>query len=112
MNFYDKIYELAKSLKETNEYKEYIKLKTELKADSKTYDMIKDFKEKQKEQQIKYINGQEVTKEEQDNMQNLYSILIQNEKARSLLECEMRINVLLADMQKIMGEAITEIVEF
>lgn len=112
MNFYDKIHELARSLKETNEYKEYIKLKDELKSDSATYNMIKDFKEKQTEHQIKYLNGQEVTKEEQDNMQNLYSILIQNEKARTLLECEMKINVLLADMQKIMGDAIKEIVEF
>lgn len=112
MNFHDKVYELARCLKETNEYKEYIKLKTELKTDAKTYDMIKDFKDKQKEQQIKYINGQEVTKEEQDNMQNLYSILIQNEKVRSLLECEMKINVLLADMQKIMGDSIKEIVDF
>lgn len=112
MNFYDKMHELARCLKETKEYKDYINLKNELKLDDKSYGMIKDFKEKQREQQIKYLNGQEVTKEEQEAMQNLYSILIQNEKARKLLECEMKINVLLADMQKIMGEAIKEIVEF
>ena len=73
---------------------------------------MKDFKDKQREHQVKYINGQEINKEEQQNMQNLYSILIQDEKIRKLLECEMKIDVLLADMQKIMGEAVKEIVEF
>ena len=74
--------------------------------------MLKDFKEKQKDHQLKYINGQDISKEEQDAMQNLYSIIIQNESIRKMLECEMRVNVLLADMQKVMGEAIKEIVEF
>ena len=112
MNFYDKIHELTRALKETEEYKKYIALKKELKTDEKKYNMVKDFKDKQRMHQIKYINGQEVTKEEQDEMQNLYSIIIQDEKIRTLLECEMKIDVFLADMQKILGEAIKEIVEF
>lgn len=112
MNFYDKVHELTRALKETNEYKEYMELKKELKINEEKYKMVKDFKDKQRAHQVKYINGQEVTKEEQESMQNLYSILIQDEKIRKLLECEMRIDVLLADMQKIMGEAVKEIVEF
>lgn len=112
MNFYDKIHELSKALKETQEYKEYIRLKNELKLDEKKYNMVKDFKEKQKEHQVKYLNGQEISKEDQAAMQNLYSILIQDEKIRSLLENEMKIDVFLADMQKIMGDALKEIVEF
>ncbi len=112
MNFYDKIHELTRALKETNEYKEYMELKKELKKDEKKYNMVKDFKDKQRDHQVKYINGQTVSKEEQESMQNLYSILIQDEKIRKLLECEMKIDVFLADMQKIMGEAIKEIVEF
>ena len=112
MNFYDKVHELARCLKETQEYKEYIKLKNELKSDTTNYNMLKDFKEKQKEHQMMYISGKEIAKEQQDEMQNLYSILIQNEKIRKLLESEMKIDVMLADMQKIMGDAIKEIVEF
>lgn len=112
MNFYDKIHELARALKDTEEYKEYIKLKNELKSDEKKYNMVKDFKEKQREHQVKYLSGKDVSKDEQENMQNLYSILIQDEKIRKLLESEMKIDVFLADMQKIMGEAIKEIVEF
>lgn len=112
MNFYDKIHELVKSFKETNEYKEFIELKEAIVNDEKTYSMLKDFKEKQKSHQIEYINTGKMNEDSQKELQNLYSILIQNADARKLLECEMRLDILLADMQKIVGEGIKEIVEF
>lgn len=110
--FYDKVHELVRELKESDEYKSYMKLKEELKSDDKVYNMIKDFKKKQEEHQLNYINGKDMSDEELKQMQNLYSILIQNEKARLLLESEMKINVMLADMNKIIGEGIKEIVDF
>ena len=45
-------------------------------------------------------------------MENLYSIVIQNEECRKLLECEMKINIILADLEKSMGEAIEELLKF
>ena len=47
MNFYDKVYELVRCFKETEEYKNYIELKKEIKKENKTADMLKEFKEKQ-----------------------------------------------------------------
>ena len=52
--------------------------------------------------------GQNVQKE----LENLYSILIQNDSIRTFFESEIRLNVLLADMNKIIGEGIQDIVEF
>ena len=112
MNFYDNINNLVSSFKKTEEYTEYLKLKESLKSNSDTYNMLKDFKDKQNEMQIAYINGQEVTKEKQEEMENLYSIIIQNEECRKILECEMKINIILADLQKVMGEAIEELIKF
>lgn len=112
MNFYDNINNLVASFKKTEEYTEYMKLKESLKSNQDTYKMLKDFKDKQNEVQITYLNGQEVTKEKQQEMENLYSIVIQNEECRKLLECEMKINIILADLQKAMGEAIEELVKF
>lgn len=110
--FYDKVHELVRELKDTEEYKEYIKLKNELKNDSKLYEMLKDFKKKQEEHQLNYINGKEMSEDQLKQMQNLYSLIIQNETSRKLLETEMRLNVMLADMNKIVGEGLKEIVEF
>lgn len=112
MNFYDKVHELVKSFKETNEYKEYMELKAEISKDDKTFKMVKDFKEKQQAHQIEYMNTGKMNEDKQKELQNLYSILIKNESAKSLFECEIRLDVLLADMQKIVAEGIKDIIEF
>ena len=112
MNFYDNINNLVDAFKKTPEYTEYMQLKENLKSNEKTYEMLKNFKEKQSEVQISYINGQEVSKEKQEEMENLYSIVAQNSDCRRILECEMKINIILADLQKSMGEAIEELVKF
>ena len=112
MNFYDKIHETVRAFRQTEEFKEFLKLKEEIKKDEKLYAMLKDFKDKQKEHQMKYLSGNKIEESETQNMQNLYSIIVQNEKARKLLECEMKLDVMLADLQKIIGDGIKEIVEF
>ena len=112
MNFYDKVHEMVRAFKDTPEFREYIDLKNKLKEEKDAYDRLKDFKERQKNYQMEYIGGKEQSKEKLDEMQNLYSIVIQSETSRKLLENEMKINVMLADMQKIIGDALKDIVDF
>lgn len=112
MNFYDKVHEMVRAFKDTPEFREYVELKNKLKEEKDAYDRLKDFKERQKNYQMEYIDGKEQSKEKLDEMQNLYSIVIQNETSRKLLENEMKINVMLADMQKIIGDALKDIVDF
>ena len=112
MNFYDKVHEMVRAFKDTTEFREYVELKNKLKEEKDAYDRLKDFKERQKNYQMEYIDGKEQSKEKLDEMQNLYSIIIQNETSRKLLENEMKINVMLADMQKIIGDALKDIVDF
>ena len=112
MNFYDKVHELVKCLKGTSEYTQYLKLKNELSEDDKIFEILKNFKKKQQEQQIAYMSTGKIDEIEKKELENIYSILIQNDKARQLLEYEMRIDVMLADMQKIIGEGIKDILEY
>ena len=112
MNFYDKVHEMVRAFKDTPEFREYVELKNKLKEEQDAYDRLKDFKERQKNYQMEYIDGKEQSKEKLDEMQNLYSIVIQNETSRKLLENEMKINVMLADMQKIIGDALKDIIDF
>lgn len=112
MNIYDTINNLGSSLKQTEEYKEYIKLKEKIKKDEKMYNSLKEFKSKQNEYQMKYLTGSKMGEEQEKEMQNLYSIIIQNEDARKLLECEMKLNIILADINKVLGDAVKEIVDF
>ena len=52
--------------------KEYLQLKQKLKQDDNVYNMLKDFKDKQNQVQISYLNGQDISKEKQEEMENLY----------------------------------------
>ena len=112
MSFYDKLHELVRALKDTNEYKEYIVLKKKIKENEEEYNLIKEFKEKQMQHQTSIIEGKNVDPNELGDMQNMYSLIIQKEDLKKLLETEMRINLLLGDMQKTIAEGIKEIVEF
>lgn len=112
MNFYDKVHEMVRAFKDTPEFRKYVELKNKLKEEKDAYDRLKNFKERQKNYQMEYIDGKEQSKEKLDEMQNLYSIVIQNETSRKLLENEMKINVMLADMQKIIGDALKDIIDF
>ncbi len=112
MNFYDKVHELVRCFKETEEYKKYIELKEEIKKNEKNYNMLKDFKDKQMKTQMDYINTGKANEETQKELENLYSILIQIDSIRMFFEAEIRLNVMLADMNKIVGEGVQDIVEF
>ena len=112
MNFYDKVHELVRCFKETKEYKKYIELKEEIKKNEKNYNMLKDFKDKQMKTQMDYINTGKANEETQKELENLYSILIQIDSIRMFFEAEIRLNVMLADMNKIVGEGVQDIVEF
>ena len=112
MNFYDKAHELVRAFKETGEYKNYMELKSKIKLQPEIAEKLKDFKVKQQEAQMGYINTGKVNEEAQKALENIYSVLIQNEETRKFFEAEIRLDVLLADMQKIIGEGIKEMIDF
>lgn len=112
MNFYDKVHELVRTFKETDEYKNYIDIKKKIKANEEIAVKLKDFKAKQQQEQINYINNGKMNEDSQKALENMYSILIQNDDVRRFFEAEIKLDVLLADMQKIMGEGIKEMVDF
>ena len=57
MNFYDKVHEMVRAFKDTPEFREYVELKNKLKEEKDAYDRLKDFKERQKNYQMEYIDG-------------------------------------------------------
>lgn len=111
MNFYDKVHEMVRALKETDEYKKYLELKKVVGDNAEKRNMLKDFKEKQREAQMIYINTGKPEENKQKALENLYSILIQDENIRKMFECEMKLDIMLADMQKIVAEGIKDIIE-
>ena len=112
MNFYDKVHEMIRCLKDTPEYKEYIKSKAEVKTNKELADKIISFREAQRVEQMKYIKGEEMSEESKAKLSQMYSEIISNEIGVRFFQAEIKIDVMLADMQKIISEGIQEVVEF
>lgn len=112
MNFYDAVNNMIKAFKDMDEYKQYISLKEVIKKDEKYSKMLTDFKDKQKSHQMEFMTTGKLEESHQKELENLYSLVIQNENVRKFLELEMKLDVYLADMQKNIGEGIKEMLEF
>lgn len=105
-NVYDLTYALANSLKESNEFKRFKMAKDKIEKDEKLKQMVNDFKKKQFELEQKRIQGQEVTSSDVYSLQQLYQIISLNPDIEEYLSAEMMFARILADISKILSDAL------
>lgn len=111
MNPYDKVHELVRAIKESEQVKEYLALKEELYKNDKSKEMIKDFREKQTEVQSLLMQGKEADSEKMEKLQALYQILASDVKVKEFFDKEVQFDVMLSDIYKIIGEALKDIID-
>ena len=110
MNVYDTANRLAKEMKESTEYTEFKKIKQEIALEPDLKQKIDEFEKMRYELQVFSIGGEEQNKEKIEKMQNLYLELVQIEKVKKYFDLELKFNVLLADVNKIIGEAVQDVI--
>ncbi len=111
MYVYDQANELAKSLKESKEYLEYKKIKEEVKSIPEMKEKIDEFEKIRYETQLLTIQGEEQNEEKMSKLKELYQILMQNPKVKEYFDVEVRFNIMLADVNKIIGEAVKDVLQ-
>lgn len=111
MNPYDKVHELVKAMKESNEVNEYLQIKEEVYKNEKNKELIKEFREKQMEVQSLLMQGKEAESEKMEKLQNLYQILASNVKVKEFFDKEVKVDVMLSDIYKIISEGLKNIIE-
>ena len=109
MTVYDKTHELAKEIKNSQEYKEYKEIKEKVYADENLKNKIKDFDKKRYETQLLSLQGEQPSAEKMKELQDLYAELMKTENAKKYFVYEVRFNVMLADVNKIIGEAVKDV---
>lgn len=100
MSVYDLANRLARRIKESDEYKEYIEQREKVMKNEKTKDMLLDFQEEQFKLQAKQLSGDELTDEEKDKLENLRELIELNKDIKIYLQAEYKINRMLNDVQK------------
>lgn len=102
----DLAYELARTLKESVEFKQFLKSKEKVMSDANNHKMIREFQLKQWEIREAQMLETEISEEKQQELERLYSLVSLNLAAREYLEAEFEVSRMVNDIQKIIGEAI------
>lgn len=109
MNVYDEVNNLARAIKESKEYKEYKEVKTDLMNLPDLKKQVDEFEKIRYEEQLLAMQGEKQSDEKMKKLQELYEILVKNPKVKDYFDKEVRFNVLIADVNKIIGEAIKDV---
>lgn len=110
MNVYDTVNQLAKEIKESEEYLEYKKMKDIVKEKTELKEKLESFEKCRYETQISTMKGEEPEKEQVENLQKIYLELIQNDITKKYLDAELKFNTMLSDINKILGKAVQDII--
>lgn len=112
MNIYDKINDLASAIKQSSELNDYVAIKKIVYQDEEKKRQIEDFRKKQMEVQTLGMDGKEEEAEKKYALlQQMYQALIQDENVKKMFDAEVRFDIVVGDMYKILGEAIREAIE-
>lgn len=111
MKVYDKANELAKDLKESEEYLAYKKIKEEVFQKPELKAKIEEFEKIRYDAQVMALRGEKQDEEKMQKLQEMYDILLNEPKIKEYFDKEVRFNVLLADVNKIIGEAVKDVLK-
>lgn len=109
MNVYDTANKLATEIKESEEYKNYKKSKELVMSNNELKEKIDEFEKVRYDVQVLALKGEQANEEKMLKLQELYTILIQNKEIKDYFDLEVKFNVMVADVNKIIGEAIKEV---
>ena len=109
MNVYDEVNNLAKAIKESKEYIEYKEIKNQLFVDKELKNKVDEFEKIRYEEQLLALQGEKQNEEKMVKLQELYQILIKNPQIKDYFDKEVRFNVMIADVNKIIGESIKDV---
>ena len=109
MNVYDGVNNLAKEIKDSKEYNEYKQIKNELTAMPELKKQVDEFEKIRYEEQLLAMQGESQSEEKMKKLQELYEILVKNPRVKDYFDKEVRFNVMIADVNKIIGEAIKDV---
>lgn len=111
MNVYDTVNKLAQEIKDSEEYKNFKKYKNLVKADTELENKMKQFEELRYETQIAAMQGKKPEEDKEKELQTVYTELLSKENVKEYFDAEFKFNVLIADVNKIIGEAIQDVIQ-
>ncbi|MBQ9298811.1 MAG: YlbF family regulator [Clostridia bacterium] len=111
MTVYDTTHELARQIKNSREYIEYKEVKDIIYADPKLKEQVEEFDKIRYEVQLLTMQGEKQDEQKMAKLEELYTILLKNKDVKKFFDTQVRFNVMLADVNKIIGEAVKDVLQ-
>ena len=111
MIVYDTANRLASEIKQSEEYANYKMAKQAINLNSELKKQMDEFEKLRYETQISAMQTGKTDEEKFKKVQELYSKLIENEEAKRYFDAETKFNIMIADVNKIIGEAIKDVMQ-
>ena len=105
MNVYDEAHSLAKAIKESNEFKEFDRMRNIVDNDKEVSDMLKELQELQMQLQAMQLSGQESDKAIMSRFQTLSTMIATKPLAAQYLQAQGTFMMMMNDVFGIIGEA-------
>ncbi|NLJ78310.1 MAG: YlbF family regulator [Tissierellia bacterium] len=103
---YDQAHNLARAIKESEEYRTYMEKRKIVYGDEKNKNMVEDFRQRIMKMQMDQMAGKEVDPEEIERTNNLENVLMLNTSINEFFTAELRFSQLVQDINDIIGKAI------
>lgn len=111
MNIYDTANQLAQEIKQSEEYRNYKMAKQALNLNNSLKEKMAQFEQKRYETQLAVMQTGKQDEEKYKEMQDLYTKLVEIDEAKKFFEAETKFNIVIADINKIIGEAIRDVIQ-
>lgn len=109
MNVYDTANRLAYEIQESEEYKQYKKRKETLMNNPESKQKIEEFERLRYDVQLMQYTGEEKDEQKTNKLEEMYSILVQDQQIKEFFDLEVKFNVMIADINKIIAESIKDV---
>lgn len=110
MNVYDTANRLAEEIKNSEEYQTYKMAKEAINLNYELKQKIDEFEKARYESQIIALQTGKEDEAKIRHVQELYGQLIQIEEASKYFDAEMKFNIMIADVNKIIGETVKNLI--
>lgn len=111
MNIYDTANKLAQEIKQSEEYMNYKMAKETLNLKPELKKKIEEFEAARYDAQITAMQTGKNDVDKTKKMQQLYVELFEDADATRFFETETKFNIVLADVNKIIGDAIKDVLK-
>lgn len=111
MNVYDTANRLASEIRQSEEYTNYKMAKQTLNLNTKLKEQMAQFEQERYELQLDMMKTEKRDEERYKKVQDLYAELIENPDAKKFFEAETKFNIMIADVNKIIGESVRDVMQ-